>query len=191
MFERGGYVMADANREERKKRVIDALNGARSMELHAIHQYMVQHYDLDNMDYGDMAMKMKLVAIDEMRHAEMLADRIEDLGGQPTSDLSEAVQKGQTVEEIFPFATNLEDTAIDFYNQYIQVCRECGDNTTLNLFQTIIDEEQIHYTYFDNVNDHIKRLGNVYLAQIAGTPSSTGIQVAGFVARQAGATPAA
>jgi len=178
-------------REERKKKVIEALNSARSMELHAIHQYMVQHYDLENMDYGDMAMKMKLVAIDEMRHAEMLADRIEDLGGQPTSDLSDVVQKGQTVEEIFPFAANLEDSAIDYYNQFIQVCREYGDNTTLNLFQTIIDEEQIHYTYFDNVNDHIKRLGNVYLAQIAGTPSSTGIANQGFVARLAGATPAA
>src|SRR5208283_5902899 len=114
MFERGGYIMADAGREERKKRVIDALNGARSMELHAIHQYMIQHYDLDNSDYGDMAMKMKLIAIDEMRHAEMLADRIEELGGQPTSELSDAVRKGQTVEAVFPFDIKLEDDAIDY-----------------------------------------------------------------------------
>ena len=89
-------------REERKKKIIDALNSARSMELHAIHQYMVQHYDLDNMDYGDMAVKVKLIAIDEMRHAEMLADRIEELGGQPTSDLAAVVEKGQAVEAIFP-----------------------------------------------------------------------------------------
>jgi bacterioferritin len=184
--------MAKVSRDERKKRVIDALNGARSMELHAIHQYMTQHYDLDNMDYGDMAMKMKLVAIDEMRHAEMLADRIEELGGQPTSDLSDAVTKGQTVEAVFPFDMKLEDDAIDYYNQYIQVCRDNGDNTTLNLFQTIIDEEQVHYNYFDNVNDHIERLGNVYLAQIAGTPSSTGLATQGFVARQGtGATATA
>ena len=97
------------------------MNGARSMELHAIHQYMTQHYDLDNMDYGDMAMKMKLIAIDEMRHAEILADRIEELGGQPTSELSDVVRKGQTVEEVFPFDIKLEDDAIDYYNQYIQV----------------------------------------------------------------------
>ena len=75
--------MPEGSREERKKKVIDALNSARSMELHAIHQYMTQHYDLDNMDYGDMAMKMKLIAIDEMRHAEMLADRIEELEVSP------------------------------------------------------------------------------------------------------------
>ena len=136
-----------------------------------------------------MAMKMKLIAIDEMRHAEMLADRIEELGGQPTSDLSDVVQKGQTVESVFPFDVKLEDDAIDYYNQYIQVCRDNGDNTTLNLFQTIIDEEQVHYNYFDNVNEHIGRLGNVYLAQIAGTPSSTGLNTQVFVARQGGATP--
>jgi bacterioferritin len=182
--------MAESSREERKKKVIDALNEARSMELRAIHQYMSQHYDLDDMDYGDMAMKMKLIAIDEMRHAEMLADRIEELGGQPTSSLSSSVEKGQTVEAVFPFDMKLEDDTMDHYNQCIQVCRECGDNTTLNLFQSIIDEEQIHYNYFDNVNDHIVRLGDVYLAQIAGTPSSTGLAAQGFVARQGAGAPA-
>ena len=100
------------------------------------------------------------------------------------------MKKGQTVEAVFPFDMKLEDDAIDYYNQYIQVCRENGDNTTLNLFQTIIDEEQVHYNYFDNVNEHIERLGNVYLAQIAGTPSSTGLATQGFVARQGAAAPA-
>src|SRR5208283_2849436 len=163
MFERGGYIMADAGREERKKRVIDALNGARSMELHAIHQYMVQHYDLENMDYGDMAMKVKLIAIDEMRHAEMLADRIEELGGQPTGDLSAVVERGQSVEAIFPFDVALEDEAIASYNRFILVCRENGDSTSLKLLEVINDEEQVHYNYFDNVNDHMEKLGQVYL----------------------------
>jgi bacterioferritin len=51
----------------------------------------------------------------------------------------------------------------------------------------IIDEEQIHFNYFDNVSNHIKNLDGTYLAQIAGTPSSTGLQTLGFVARQGGA----
>lgn len=183
-------MVQDPAREERKKKIIDALNSARSMELHAIHQYMVQHYDLDNMDYGDMAMKVKLMTIDEMRHAEMLADRIEELGGQPTSDLAAVVEKGQAVEAAFPFDRELEDGAMTSYNQFIQVARENGDSTTVKLFETINDEEQIHYNYFDNVTDHLSMLGKVYLAQIAGTPSSTGLNTQGFVARQ-GAAPAA
>ncbi len=67
--------MAQVSREERREKVIDVLNKARARELHAILQYMNQHYNLDNMDYGDMAAKVKLIAVDEMRHAEMFADR--------------------------------------------------------------------------------------------------------------------
>ncbi len=183
-------MVHDGVREERKKKVIDALNSARSMELHAIHQYMIQHYDLDNMDYGDMAMKVKLIAIDEMRHAEMLADRLKELGGQPTSELSAVVEKGQTVDAVFPFDRELEDGAIASYNEFILLCRENGDSTSVKLLETINDEEQIHYNYFDNVTDHLSSLGQVYLAQIAGTPSSTGLNTQGFVARM-GAAPAA
>ena len=64
------------NRESRKAKVIEVLNKARAMELFAIHQYMNQHYNLDDMDYGELAANMKLIAIDEMRHAENFAERI-------------------------------------------------------------------------------------------------------------------
>ena len=73
------------SKEERRGRVIAALNEARAMELFAITQYMNQHYGLDSMDYGELAAKMKLIAIDEMRHAEMFAERIKELGGEPTT----------------------------------------------------------------------------------------------------------
>jgi bacterioferritin len=177
--------MTQVSREEAKKNVVDVLNQARALELQAIHQYMTHHYDLDNWDYGDMAVKMKLIAIDEMRHAEMFADRIEELGGTPTSDLAGKVEKGQPVKTIFPFDAVKEDDAIASYNQFQRVCRDNGDSMSAKLFETIIDEEQIHYNYFDNVNGHIKKLGPTYLAQIAGTPSSSGIANQGFVARQA------
>ena len=71
--------MAVESREKRKAKVLDVLNKARAMELTAITQYMNQHYNLDNMDYGEMAANMKLIAIDEMRHAEMFAERIKEL----------------------------------------------------------------------------------------------------------------
>jgi len=40
------------------------------------------------------------------------------------------------------------------------------------------------FNYFDDVHQHIEKLGDTYLAQIAGTPSATGLQTQGFVARQ-------
>jgi len=172
--------MAQTPREERKLKVIDVLNKARAMELHAIHQYMNQHYNLDDKDYGELAGKVKLIAIDEMRHAEMFAERIKELGGEPVTEHGAKVQKGQKVEAMFSFDAKLEDNTIDVYNQFAAVCRENGDSISMKLFETIIDEEQIHFNYFDNVDEHITDLGDTYLAKIAGTPSSTGLTPKGF-----------
>ncbi len=178
--------MAKKAKEEKKKKVIDVLNKARSMELHAIGQYMNQHYNLDDLDFGDMAAKVKLIAIDEMRHAEMFAERIKELGGEPTAEPAAKAQRGQEVKAVFSFDANLEDNTIDMYNQFLLVCRENGDSTSVKIFEAIIDEEQVHFNYFDNVNSHIDKLGETYLAQIAGTPSATGLQTQGFVARRGG-----
>ena len=173
--------MKQSTREKMRKKVIDVLNKARSMELQAIHQYMNQHYNLDDMDFGEFAAKMKLIAIDEMRHAEMFAERIKELGGEPTTEPAGKVTRGQEVEDIFPFDAQEEDNAIGAYNAFLSVCRENNDSISMKLFETIIDDEQVHYNYFDSIKSHIDKLGGAYLARIAGTPSSTGLPPSGFI----------
>ena len=167
-------------KEQKRKNVIEVLNKARSMELLAITQYMNQHYNLDDMDYGELAGKVKLIAIDEMRHAEMFAERIKELGGEPSTESGGKVQKGQKIEAIFSFDAELEDDTIASYNQFLLVCRDNGDSTSVKLFESVIDEEQIHYNYFDNIHGHIEKLGSSYLSNIAGTPSATGLTPSGF-----------
>ena len=169
------------SKEERRGRVIDVLNQARAMELFAITQYMNQHYGLDDMDYGELAAKMKLIAIDEMRHAEMFAERIKELGGEPTTEREGELKKRQDVRSIYPYDAGLEDDTIDIYNQFLLTARECGDNLTVKLFETIIEEEQAHMSYFDNVGNHINTLGDTYLSKIAGTSASTGPSTKGFL----------
>jgi bacterioferritin len=161
--------MAKMSREKRKQKVIEVLNTARSMELFAIHQYMNQHYNLDDMDYGQLAGNLKLIAIDEMRHSEMFAERIKELGGEPTAEPDGIVKKGQKIGSIFVFDAGLENNTIDIYN-----------------FESIIDDEQLHFNYFDNVRDHIEKLGDTYLANIAGSPSTTGLQPSGFAVAKGG-----
>jgi len=173
--------MAKQSKEARRTKVIDVLNKARSMELQAIHQYMNQHYNLDDKDYGEMAANIKLIAIDEMRHAEMFAERIKELGGEPTTTIFGPIKKGQAVDVIFKFDSEQEDDAIDAYNQFLLVCRENGDSVSMKLFESIIEDEQTHYNYFDSVQGHIDKLGDTYLSKIAGSPSSTGLQPQGFV----------
>ncbi|MHC1702255.1 MAG: bacterioferritin [Humidesulfovibrio sp.] len=182
--------MPVSDREKRKAKVVEVLNKARAMELYAITQYMNQHYNLDNMDYGEMAANMKLIAIDEMRHAEMFAERIKELGGEPVTQGEGKVIKGQDVRKIFVFDAGVEDATIDTYNSFLRVCRENGDNISVNLFQSVIDEEQVHFNHFDNVAEHIKSLGDAYLSRIAGTPASTGGPTKGFALKPGGGATA-
>jgi bacterioferritin len=178
--------MAKSDKEQRRAKVIEVLNKARAMELQAIAQYMNQHYNLDDMDYGEMAVKVKLIAIDEMSHAEAFAERIKELGGEPTTEAAAKSEKGQPIKTIFEFDTQLEDDTVDIYNQFLQVCRDNGDSISVKMLEEIIDEEQIHFNYFDSVRQHIEELGDTYLARVAGTPSSTGLNTQGFVAREGG-----
>ena len=175
--------MPDKSREERSNAVIDVLNQARAMEIFAIQQYMNQHYNLDDMDYGDLAAKVKLIAVDEMRHAEMFAERIKELDGEPIAGDDNVVERGQAITKIFPFNATLEDDTIDSYNRFLLACRDNGDSTSMKLFETIIDQEQLHFNYFDDIREHIERLGDVYLAQIAGTPATSGLNSPGFATK--------
>ena len=175
------------DRESRKAKVIEVLNKARAMELFAIHQYMNQHYNLDDMDYGELAANMKLIAIDEMRHAENFAERIKELGGEPTTQKDGKIVTGQEVTVIYEADANQEEATIEAYSGFLAICKDAGDIVSARLFERIIDEEQAHLTYYDNIDGHIKKLGDTYLAKIAGTPSTTGPATKGFVT----ATPAA
>ncbi len=166
--------MSRATREDKRKNVIEALNRAKALELQAIHQYMYQHYQLDDLDFGELAGNLKLIAIDEMRHAEALAERIKELGGDPTMVAAGPVVKGQSVEEIFAFNAEQEDEAMEIYNTFVAVCKENGDVQSARLFEMIIEHEQIHFTHFDNILEHMKTLGAAYLARIAGTAATTG-----------------
>lgn len=149
-------------------KVIEVLNKARAMELYAISQYMNQHYGLDDQDYGQLAARVRKIAIDEMRHAEDFAERIKDIDGEPTTAIDGAVIKRQDVREIFKFDADVELDTIKKYNEFIKVCREQGDQVSANLLERIIDEEQEHFNEFDDIDSHIKELKESYLARMAG-----------------------
>lgn len=154
--------------DARRKKVIDALNQARGMELFAIIQYMNHHYGLDDQDYGKLAKKMKDIAIDEMRHAEELAERIKDMDGEPTTEIIGKVKKGQKVKEIFAYDAAVEEDTLETYNKIVKICKENGDHVSSTLMERILNEEQEHFNYFDDQATHLKELGDTFLAEMVG-----------------------
>ncbi len=150
------------------KKVIDLLNAARSRELHAIAQYMAQHYELEDQDFGKLATKFKEIAIQEMKHAEKLAERILFLKGEPTSKPDAVAKKGQTIQEMLKTNMGLEATAIKMYNDASVTCAAEKDQISKEIFEELLKDEEEHYNYFENVKDHVEKLGAAYLATLTG-----------------------
>ena len=155
---------AKANAEK----VIDLLNDGRARELGAILQYMAQHYELEDADFGKLAKVLKDTAIVEMKHAEKLAERILFLGGTPTSQLQPQPKKGQTIPQMLATDEALEAGAVQLYNASAVRCSELGDQVSKDLFEELLADEEGHLDTFQNVADHVKQLGESYLATLAG-----------------------
>jgi bacterioferritin len=150
------------------QKVIDLLNKARSRELTAISQYMAQHYELEDSDFGKLASKFKEIAIAEMKHAEKLAERILFLKGEPTSKPDGVAKKGQKVSEMLNTNMALEAAAMKMYNEAAMVCAAEKDQISKELFEDLLKDEEDHLNYFENTKDHVDKLGAAYLATLVG-----------------------
>ena len=149
------------------QKVITLLNEARARELTAISQYMVQHYELEDKDFGKLAKKMKEIGIQEMKHAESLAERILFLKGEPTTKPDASAVKGQEIAALLTTDIGLENAAIKMYNEAALVCAAEKDQISKQLFEKLLAEEEEHLNFFENVKDHLEKLGAAYLATLA------------------------
>jgi len=150
------------------KKVIDLLNQARSRELTAISQYMAQHYELEDQDFGKLASRLKEIAIQEMKHAETLAERILYLKGEPTSKPDGVAKKGQKIQEMLTTDIGLEAQAIKMYNDASVVCAAEKDQVSKEVFEQLLKDEEGHLDIFENIKAHVEKLGAAYLATLTG-----------------------
>jgi len=139
--------------------VIDLLNQARARELTAIIQYMAQHYELEDQDFGKLAGKLKETGIAELKHAEKLAERILFLNGGPTSKPDGLAKKGQQITEMLNTDIGLEAAAVKMWNEAAITCAAEKDQISKQLFEELLKDEEGHLDMFENIKDHIDKLG--------------------------------
>ncbi len=150
------------------QKVIELLNQARSRELSAITQYMAQHYELEDRDFGKLAGKLKEIGIAEMKHAEKLAERILFMNGEPISKPDGVAKKGQEIAEMLKTDIDLETEAIKMYNEAALTCAAEKDQISKGLFEELLKEEEGHLDDFENIKDHVEKLGASYLVTLTG-----------------------
>ena len=108
------------------EKVIDFLNEALKNELTAINQYWLHYRMLDNWGVARLAKFEREESIDEMKHADQLADRILFLGGLPNFQMLGRLRVGETVEEVLKADLALEEEAIPLLRDAMAHCEACA-----------------------------------------------------------------
>ena len=143
---------------------IKLLNTAIADELTAIHQYMYLHFRLDDLGYGPLANLLKMTAIEEMQHAEMIAERILFLGGEVELVVAHEPKKILEAKEMLDQAKKMEQESIAVYNKFAIECAQNADSASKKLFEDLVAAEEGHWDQFDRQSDFVKRFGESYLA---------------------------
>ena len=153
------------------EKVIDFLNEALKNELTAINQYWLHYRMLDNWGVARLAAFEREESIDEMKHADKLADRVLFLGGLPNFQLLGRLRVGETVEEILKADLAVEEEAIPLLKDAIAHCESVRDYVSRDLFADILESEEHHVDELEKQFDMIERMGIENYIQLQSKPA--------------------
>lgn len=123
--------------------LLELLNKAISREIGVSVQYMWQHVMAMGMKSPGVKDIFKEIAIEEMKHAEKIAERIFYIGGIPTAKPT-PIKVGGSLEEMVNKDLEAENEAIELYMEIIVLCAGNEDSTTRLLFEEILMQEEEH-----------------------------------------------
>ena len=142
------------------------LNEVLKAELTAINQYFLHAKMCQNWGYLRLAEYARHESIDEMKHADILIERILFLEGTPNMTDMFPIRVGASVKEQLENDMNLELVAIPRLNNAIKVATEVGDNGSRELFEKILVEEEHHVDWLEAQLHMIQEIGYAqYLSQ--------------------------
>ncbi|QDT33423.1 MULTISPECIES: bacterioferritin [Thalassoglobus] len=150
------------------QRVIDALNAGLTIELTAINQYFVQAKMCESWGLHKLGAHHYEESIEEMKHAELLIDRILFFDGVPEIARYDVIRVGDNVQEQLENDLALELNASKTYNEGVQICLEEKDSASREVMEQIVRESEESVDWLEAQLDLIKRLGieNYMLSQM-------------------------
>lgn len=154
-------------------KVIDYLNEALKNELTAVNQYWLHYRLLDHWGIERLAAFERHESIDEMKHADRLAERILFLDGLPNFQLLGRLKVGETVEEILTADLGLENEAIPLLRDGIAHCETVRDYVSRELLRDILSNEEEHVDYLERQFDMIKQMGLHNYVQLQSKPADS------------------
>ena len=151
--------------------ILQLLNEQLTSELTAINQYFLHSKMQDNWGFTELAAHTRAESFEEMRHAELLTDRILLLDGLLNYQRLFSVRIGQTVREQFESDLGIEMEVVERLRPGIALCREHRDTTSAILLETIMADEEKHIDYLETQLELMGALGEqLFLAQCVARP---------------------
>ena len=151
--------------------VIKNLNETLKNELTAVNQYWLHYRMLDNWGVGRLAEFERHESIDEMKHADRLAERILFLEGLPNFQMLGRLRVGENVEEILKADLELEREAIDQLKGAIAHAESVRDYVSRDLFSAILENEEEHVDTLEQQFDMIEQMGLQNYIQLQSKPA--------------------
>jgi bacterioferritin len=151
-------------------KVIEFLNKALYNELTAINQYFLHAKMLKNWGLKDLAEHEYKESIDEMKHADRLAERILFLDGLPNFQALGKLRIGESPRELLECDLALEMEALPLLRDAIAYCEGTRDAVSRKLLTDILDSEEEHIDWIETQLALIERLGeqNYLLTKVEG-----------------------
>ncbi|MFA4030128.1 MAG: hypothetical protein GDYSWBUE_001617 [Candidatus Fervidibacterota bacterium] len=129
------------------ERLVELLNTALAREIQVSIQYMWQHVTAKGLCSPAVRDIFRSIAITEMKHAEALAERIDYLGGKPTTQPAQ-ITVGESLKEMISIDLKAEEEAIELYRRIIEVATQEGDHVTAHMMRSILADEEEHHNEF-------------------------------------------
>ncbi|HTU10474.1 MAG TPA: bacterioferritin [Allosphingosinicella sp.] len=152
------------------EQVIQLLNETLKNELTAINQYWLHYRMLDNWGVKRLADYERHESIDEMKHADTLAERILFLNGLPNFQMLGRLRIGETVEEVLQADLDLEYEAREQLRGAIAHCESVRDYISREIFERILESEEEHIDFLETQFEMIDRMGLPNYIQLNSRP---------------------
>ena len=150
---------------------VENLQKALSMELSAVHQYLLHAHVLDDWGLDRLAVKMREEMQEEMGHAGGFIDRILFLKGSPNASEEKPAKMADSLKAMFESDLQDERSAISFYSQAAAEAGAENDIGTRTLFERITIEEEGHMDWLEQQLGLLDRMGeSAYAARYMGVP---------------------
>jgi bacterioferritin len=139
--------------------IIEALNGVLTRELTAINQYFLHARMLEDWGMDKLGKFEYDASIDEMKHADQLIKRILFLEGLPNLQKLGKIKIGQNIQEVLESDLSVENEAVPFLKDCIELAEKERDYVSRDLFAEILASEEEHVDWLETQISLLNQVG--------------------------------